>query len=233
MKTIILSILASVTMAFAAEARGTLVSFSAQQGGRFVLTVNGERMNRQPANTLNLDHLRAGRNMVHVEFYRNGRVLRTRQAIFLAPGHETVFNVRGGRYGASINKVGEYPLRVNNGRPNGGGYYNNWNSYNNRQIFKDFMFSLKNERYEDRKFQMAKEFLRGRSINTNQLNRMLNQFKFDNDKVDLTVRAYKHLVDPENLSAVYHQFRFRSSIREVNQRIERRYYNQPSGRRNW
>ncbi len=236
MKKFILSIFAALAVAFAAEANGrTFASFSAQQGGRFVLTINGERMNGRPANTLNLDHLRPGRNMVHVEFHRNGRILRTRQAIFLSPGHETVFNIRGGRYGASINKVGEYPVRVNNGRRgnNGGGFYDDWNAHNNRQQFKDFMFVLRNERFDDRKFLMAKEFLRGRNINTNQLNRILNQFTFERNKVDFTVKAYGHLVDQQNLPTVFHQFQFRSSIREVRERVNRRYHSQGNTCNTW
>ncbi len=236
MKTIILSLFTSIAVAFAVEARDfTVASFNAQQGGRFILTINGQRMNGQPASTLNLNHLRPGRNMVHVEYYRNGRMLRTRQAIFLSPGHETVFNIRGGRYGASISKIGEYPLRGRGrGNGNGNGYghghghgHGDWDNYYHKQQFRDFMAVLRNARFEDRKFAMTKEFLRGRTINTNQLNRILNQFTFERDRIDITVFAYKYLRDPENLPNVFHQFHFRSSIREVNRRIDARYHGGP------
>ena len=236
MKTIILSLFASLLIAVSADAYGPVANFSALQGGTFVLTVNGELINRQPADHINLKHLRPGKNRVFIEYHRNGRVRNAEHMVFLENGFETSFNIRGTRAGVSITKVEERPL-PGRGRRGGNvgpppnrrkplppgrrdyhyrnGHHYNWYGYG----FRDFMFTLRETRWGDEKYWMVRDYLDGRRINTKQLNRILNQFTWDDTKVDITVNAYYNLVDPENLWAVYHQFKFRSSIREVKRRL--------------
>ena len=131
--------------------------------------------------------------------------------ININPGHGAEFNIAAGRRGILINKVAEYPLvpRGRRGNPHHfrGGY-----------AFADLMFDLKNVRFDNRRFNIAQSYLQNRRVNTNQLNRILNQFNYERDKVDLVLIAYPGLRDPRNLPNVFHHFRFRSSIAEINRK---------------
>ncbi len=227
MKAIILSLF-TVLFAFKVNAdHGAVVAnFSTNHSGAFVLSINGEVINRRPATDLNLTYLKPGRNNVYVEYHRGPRIHRSSHMIYLNPGHGANFNISTGRRGVIINKVAEYPLVV---RGRGGRAHQIRRGYS----FGDLMFDLNHTRFDNRKFDMAESFLRNRQVNTNQLNRILNQFSYERDKVDLVLIAYPGLRDPGNLPNVFHQFRFRSSIMEINRKTGRRFRNNSYGNGNY
>ena len=71
MKAIILSVLAlAFAMQVNANRGATVANFTTNQGGAFIISINGELMNRRPTTNINLNHLRPGRNNVFIEYHR-------------------------------------------------------------------------------------------------------------------------------------------------------------------
>lgn len=209
MKKIILLIALGLMTGFTSQAFETQVNFDTHSG-RFVLFVNGEKINHRPAQQLRLNHLPAGRNNLRIRYWNRGQVREVRKTIFLQPGYETSFLVKPNRYGdVVIAKTRSICMS---------GYTGQIVRRGNGE-FRFLMEDLKNQRFDNRKLILAGRYIERNDLTTRQLIRIIRQFSFDNTKVDFILNAYDYLYDPENIHWVYDELRFRSSVKTIRHQL--------------
>jgi hypothetical protein len=73
--------------------------------------------------------------------------------------------------------------------------------------------------FEATKLSVAKEALRERSIQTDDLQRLLHNLEFEASRVELAKFAYPHVVDPQNFDRVYDEFEYDASVQEIQQAV--------------
>jgi len=205
MKRMLLSLIIGFLFINNSEAYETQVNFDSHSAGRFILFVNGQKMNHRPARQLRLNHLPAGKNNLKVRYWNNGVSCDVWQTIYLKPGYETSFKIKTGTY-----KI------YNDYRPP---YHKPVDRYRNGGNFKNFISQLEGRRFDDKKLAFASNYLSRNDLSTRQLIRILRQFSFDDTKINFIVYAHKHIYDQENFYLVYDELRFRSSIRTVKSKL--------------
>ncbi|MGB3464408.1 MAG: DUF4476 domain-containing protein [Cyclobacteriaceae bacterium] len=214
MKKIILTILIGLLYLGESKAYNTQVNLETHSG-RFVLFVNGEKMNQRPAQQLRLNHLHSGKNNFRIKYWRNNRAFEVRRSVFLKPGFETSFNVKFNRYGEiRIVETGSFRIP--------GHSYNPGRYVNNKADFRILIDRLKSKRFDNQKFVIASRYIDRNNLTSGQLARIVRQFSFDNTKVDYVLNAYDFLHDPHNLHLVYDEFRFGSSVKTIRQQLRNR-----------
>ncbi len=89
---------------------------------------------------------------------------------------------------------------------------NNWNSNINRTMadatFEQFVQTLRNESFDNTKMNMAKQILVNNFFTTAQIKAVMQQFTFENNKLDIAKYAYRYTVDKSNYFALANEFTF-------------------------
>lgn len=81
----------------------------------------------------------------------------------------------------------------------------------NSDRFKDMVKTVENQSFSDGKARTTKQIIRSNCITVDQLVIMLEQFSFDDDKLEVAKFSYDHVYDIENYYKVYNVFSFSSS----------------------
>lgn len=108
------------------------------------------------------------------------------------------------------------------GYDNGGLYPGRGVSYNRAMAPQDvdaLMRALNAKSAESSKLDIAKEVLGQSAINAVDLKRVLGEFDFESNKVELAKFAHPRVADPQNFYQVYEVFNFDSSIRDVQRAV--------------
>jgi hypothetical protein len=107
--------------------------------------------------------------------------------------------------------------RNNGGYGNNGGYVNS--GYGNRTPSFQEMVSMKqvlrNERFENTRVSIARQMFNEHAFTAGQVKELLQEFSFENNKLDLAKSAYRNTVDRNNYYVVFDVFSFNSSKQEL------------------
>lgn len=101
-------------------------------------------------------------------------------------------------------------IQVNVPRP----VYNNTPSYQAFD-FKDFLYTLRNQNFDNDKLSIARQALRNTYFDTYQIREVMSTMNFEKNRVDFAKDAYSYCVDKQNYFRVNDAFEFSSSIREL------------------
>lgn len=189
--------------------------------------------------------LEPGLETTFVLIARPGRPLDLRQVDAVAlcgPGHGygshgygynnySPSNYGGNGYGNSSNgddddddDDSDYGQSQGNNASNGGaGYYPGSASSSYRtlppQEVNGLVQAVQQQRFESGKLSTAREALDQRTIQSDDLKRLLQSLDLEASRVELAKFAYPHVADPQNFSRVYGAFDFDTSAREVQQAV--------------
>jgi hypothetical protein len=103
----------------------------------------------------------------------------------------------------------------NNGDRNGG-----YNNGMRKETFDALKQTLRNEPFDDKKLSIAKQVVRDNYISSAQVKELLQQFAFENNKLDFAKYAYQYVSDRGNYFIVYDAFTFSNSKDELARYIQ-------------
>ena len=90
------------------------------------------------------------------------------------------------------------------------------------QSFNQMINSVKNQSFSDDKQRVTKQIVKSNCMTVDQLVDLLNEFSFDDGKLDTAKFAYNYIYDVENYFKVFDVFSFSSSGEELEQYINDR-----------
>ena len=90
------------------------------------------------------------------------------------------------------------------------------------QRFNQMINSVKNQSFSDDKQRVTKQIVKSNCMTVDQLVDLLNEFSFDDGKLDTAKFAYNYIYDVENYFKVFDVFSFSSSGEELEQYINDR-----------
>ena len=90
------------------------------------------------------------------------------------------------------------------------------------QRFNQMINSVKNQSFSDDKQRVTKQIVMSNCMTVDQLVDLLNEFSFDDGKLDTAKFAYNYIYDVENYFKVFDVFSFSSSGEELEQYINDR-----------
>jgi len=90
------------------------------------------------------------------------------------------------------------------------------------QRFNQMINSVKNQSFSDDKQRVTKQIVKSNCMTVDQLVNLLNEFSFDDGKLDTAKFAYNYIYDVENYFKVFDVFSFSSSGEELEQYINDR-----------
>lgn len=112
--------------------------------------------------------------------------------------------------------------RNNGGWGNNGGYnnggYGNGGSYNRTPSFQEMQSMkqmLRRERFENTRVSTARQMFNEHAFTSSQVRELLQEFSFENNKLDLAKYAYRNTVDRNNYYVVLDVFSYHSSKQEL------------------
>ena len=85
---------------------------------------------------------------------------------------------------------------------------------------EDMAKTVKNQTFGDDKVRVTKQIVRSNCITLDQLIVLLNEFDWDDGKLEIAKFAYDHVYDLENYYKVYNLFTFSSSGEELDEYIQ-------------
>jgi hypothetical protein len=75
--------------------------------------------------------------------------------------------------------------------------------------------TLRSERFENTRVSLAKQMFNGHAFTSVQVKELLQEFSFENNKLELAKYAYRNTVDRSNYHVVFDVFSFNSSKQEL------------------
>ena len=90
----------------------------------------------------------------------------------------------------------------------------------NSERLEDMAKTVKNQTFGDDKVRVTKQIVRSNCITLDQLIILLNEFDWDDGKLEIAKFAYDHVYDLENYYKVYNLFTFSSSGEELDEFIQ-------------
>ena len=75
--------------------------------------------------------------------------------------------------------------------------------------------SLRRERFENTRVSIARQFFNEHAFTATQVKDLLQEFSFENNKLDLAKYAYRNTTDRNNYSCVFDVFSFNSSRQDL------------------
>ena len=90
----------------------------------------------------------------------------------------------------------------------------------NSERLDDMAKTVKNQTFGDDKVRVTKQIVRSNCITLDQLIVLLNEFDWDDGKLEIAKFAYDHVYDLENYYKVYNLFTFSSSGEELDEFIQ-------------
>ncbi|RYE00841.1 MAG: DUF4476 domain-containing protein [Sphingobacteriales bacterium] len=115
----------------------------------------------------------------------------------------------GGNNNGSYGGNGGYGNGGNNGGYNGG--YNGAGAVMNAASFTALLQQLRNENFANTRMTIAKDALSSNRVNVAQVKQLMQQFSFDNDRLELAKAAYPRTTDKNNYFQLSDAFEFSSS----------------------
>tara|TARA_B100000795_G_scaffold248036_1_gene214654 strand:- start:22820 stop:23377 length:558 start_codon:yes stop_codon:yes gene_type:complete len=91
-----------------------------------------------------------------------------------------------------------------------------------RQRIDEMVNSVNNQSFSDDKQRVSKQIIRSNCMTVDQLVEILNQFSFDDGKLETAKFAYDYIYDVENYFKVFNVFSFSSSGEELEEYINGR-----------
>jgi len=75
---------------------------------------------------------------------------------------------------------------------------------------------MENTAFDNRKLQIARNYVRGNRVTSAQVAGLMNTMAFDRNKLELAQFAYRFTIDKNNYFLVNRSFTFDSSVRKLN-----------------
>lgn len=212
MKTRLLIIIAGLAlMGFQVEARHANAVFKTNNGAPMIVFLDGNRINKQPSDVVRLNKIYPGKHHLRVKVIGKRFNREIKRRIHIRSNHKTNFliNSYGRRGNLEIVKVNEKPIYD---------HYTHRKYQRGRYDILDvdrFMYSLNLRRFDDDKVNFTKRVLANKSLYAEDLLKILSNITFESNKVEVADFAYNSVIDKRNFHIVYEAFRFRSSIRQL------------------
>ncbi|MEM9025155.1 MAG: DUF4476 domain-containing protein [Bacteroidota bacterium] len=224
MKKLIAAMLFStlITSAVAHHA-GSRLRVHANDGSRIAVKLEGQwyHNNRGP---IRIGGLVPGAYRVKVVKYRWSPAARREisQVVFndvMRIPHNTRVVANVDRF----NRINTRAVRLNRtiGRTLQGPHANVPPAVMDRQTFRAWQLSIEQARFERDRLALARRAVLGQPVTSAQVLQLMELMQFENSRLELAKLAYAQTVDPENYQLVYQAFRFGSSIRNLEQFINR------------
>ncbi len=95
-----------------------------------------------------------------------------------------------------------------------------YNDYNARSFnFRDFMYTLKNQRFESDRLSVARQALYNNYFDTYQIREVLSVLEYEDSRIEFAKQAYLNCVDKQNYYRVNDMFKFSSSVHQLEEYI--------------
>lgn len=212
--------------------------------GDIRVTVDGRRYDGDNDNTIMINNLRPGYHTVKIFRYRteqkggwrnaNNDVLYS-SSVYVRP--QTFVDITINRFGKPFideqqaDRNGRWEDdddRWNNGncnrdddwRDRGNRWDNNYNNGMRNETFEALKQTLSRESFDDKKLMIAKQAVRDNGATAAQVKELLQQFAFENNKLDLAKYAYQYVSDRKNYFVLYDSFTFNSNKDELARYIQ-------------
>ncbi|MCX2740481.1 DUF4476 domain-containing protein [Pontibacter anaerobius] len=240
-----------VLLALPVWAQSSILTFTAERGEYFQVEIDGRLVNRTATNFVRLDHVRPGKHYIELRVRSRHGMYKMGQKVVLPHGVEASYGVRTiGRSGkAYLQLISEVPLRpvvVPVPRPRYPDHHRHddhcgHDRYDDRydDRYRDDYYgscrnllsgreldraieAIRHRDFESTKLSIARDALRGNSIMADDLKRMLRQFDHESTRVEFAKYAYDYLCDQEHFYYIYDEFKFDSSVRELEDYARRR-----------
>ncbi len=238
--------IAFITLFLSAQALLALpanVTFTSRRGEVFQLILNGRLVNQTGTNHLRLDLLRPGVHQIELHMLGPYDVLRHRAQIVLYEGYESnfVIQVANHRGLVRLRKVGMVPLAfvqpvvpvvpVPPGRPAppAAERYRQPEAPADAcryllpgQALDRLLADMGQRQPDSRRIGLARQAIKGGSIQTYDLRRMLELLEYEESRVELAQEAYDSVCDKEYFYTLFDLFQFDESVRQLEQHMRRR-----------
>jgi hypothetical protein len=106
----------------------------------------------------------------------------------------------------------------NGGYGNNNGGYGNNGGYNRTPSIQEMLLmkqTLRNERFENTRVSLARQMFNEHAFSAVQVKELLQEFSFENNKLDLAKYAYRNTIDRNNYYVVFDVFSYSSSKQEL------------------
>lgn len=95
-----------------------------------------------------------------------------------------------------------------------------YNNYNVRNFnFRDFMYTLRNQRFESDRLSVARQALYNNYFDTYQIREVLSVLEYEDSRIEFAKQAYLNCVDKQNYYRVNDMFKFSSSVHQLEEYI--------------
>ncbi|MCO5232440.1 MAG: DUF4476 domain-containing protein [Chitinophagales bacterium] len=98
-------------------------------------------------------------------------------------------------------------------------FYGNSVPYGNAFNYKDFINTIRNQRFESDKLSIARQGLYNNLFDTYQIREIMSAFDFEDSKLEFAKEAYNSCVDKQNYYKVNAAFRFSDSVQKLEEYI--------------
>ncbi|MCO5230769.1 MAG: DUF4476 domain-containing protein [Chitinophagales bacterium] len=93
--------------------------------------------------------------------------------------------------------------------------YGNNSSYSSNFNYKDFLYTIKNQKFESDKLSVARQGLYNNLLDTYQIREIMTAFDYEDSRLEFAKEAYNNCVDKQNYYRVNDAFRFSSSVQQL------------------
>lgn len=88
-------------------------------------------------------------------------------------------------------------------------------SYNNRFDFRDFVYTIRNQKFESDKMSIARQGLYNNNFDTYQIKEILSLLDYEDSRLEFAKDAYFNCIDKQNYFRINDMFKFSSSVHEL------------------
>lgn len=233
--TLILSLLAMMSMAFAYNAEMVIQS----NNGPFLLKVDGRTINRSPQAQVVISNLDAGNHHITMRMVDGRPNTLQFDRVYLPQNERVIFTlVRRGRDAMTLQKTASEPLRHyatkprqagprgqgrGNGYGSGQGQYSNDNFCYEAMHPQDFQQAIRavyNSRGFENQARTAKQITRTNCLSSRQLAKLLKAMNIEDHRLQVAKIGWERVTDPENFHIVeqqIHHTAYRRSLQDYMQ----------------
>lgn len=88
-------------------------------------------------------------------------------------------------------------------------------SYNQRFDFRDFVYTIRNQKFETDRLSIARQGLYNNNFDTYQIKEILSLLEYEESRLEFAKDAYFKCVDKQNYFRINDMFKFSSSVHEL------------------
>jgi len=223
----LISILTLSLLGMDAKAAFSKLHLNLFNDGNFVVVVDGMRY-QNVSGQLRVPNLRAGTHHIKVvevfgrqNYGRRGGRVSGREVLYNGsiniPYRSAVFAHLTNDYRIRISNVQQLQAprqRVRNHPRRRGPVMNNGVRRGNQYGLT--LRLMENTAFDNRKLQIARNYVRGNRVTSAQVAGLMNTMAFDRNKLELAQFAYRFIIDKNNYFLVNRSFTFDSSVRKLN-----------------